>query len=207
MIVTFMRHPAIDTTGERCIGQADVELSPDGQATLMSLAEKACRQKPDRILCSDLQRSRLLAEAIATRLGLRLEPDPIWREVSFGRWENRTWSDIQAEEPRVFSEWVADFEQVAPPGGESFQQLQARVISAIWSQLSDAQKRTYDGHTLVVTHAGVIRAAVSAFSNLPLRCTFEYAVPYGGQTSFHWNGTRWNMLNVTEVRNSQLRMQ
>jgi alpha-ribazole phosphatase len=207
MIVTLMRHPAIDTNGDLCLGQADVELSPDGHATLMSLAEKACRQKPDRILCSDLQRSRLLAEAIATRLGLCAEPDPIWREVNFGRWENRTWSDIQAEEPQAFSEWVADFEKVAPPGGESFQQLQARVISAIWSRIIGAQKRTHDGHTLVVTHAGVIRAAVSVFSKLSLRCAFEYAVPYGGQTSFHWNGTHWNLLNVTEARNSQRRMQ
>ncbi|HYY31021.1 MAG TPA: histidine phosphatase family protein [Chthoniobacterales bacterium] len=222
MVLTFMRHPTIDATGERCIGQTDVELSPEGQTALISLAEKACRQRPDRILCSDLQRCRLLAEAIAIRRGgLCVEPDPIWREVSFGRWENRRWSDIQAKEPRALSDWIADFEKVTPPGGESFRQLQARVISAICRLTVSVcnasngghvgthcllppiraggprQADASTGHVLVVTHAGVIRAVVSAFSSLPLRRAFQYPVPYGGQTSFYWNGTNWSIRDIT----------
>jgi alpha-ribazole phosphatase len=203
VILTFLRHPAIDATDERCIGQTDVELSPEGQTALISLAENACRQRPDRILCSDLQRCRLLGEAIATRLGLCLELDPIWREVSFGRWENRTWKDIQKKESRELSEWMADFEKVSPPGGESFQQLQARVLSAISSRLTTPGKGASEGHTFLVTHAGVIRAVVSAFSNLPLRRAFQYPVPYGGQTSFHWNGADWSSLDLIGTRSTQ----
>jgi alpha-ribazole phosphatase len=204
MILTLMRHPAINATGERCIGQTDVELSPEGQTALPSLAEEARRLQPDRILCSDLRRCRLLGEAIGTRLGLRVEQDPIWREVSFGRWENRTWSDIEAEEPGALSEWISDFENVAPPGGESFQQLQARVISAICTRLTNALELLPKGHAVVVTHAGVIRAAISAFANLPLRRAFEYAVPYGGQTSFLWKRTNWSMLKVSGARTISL---
>jgi alpha-ribazole phosphatase len=218
MILTFMRHPPVDAAGGRCIGQTDVELSPEGQTALLSLVEDACRRRPDRILCSDLKRCRLLAEAIAARLGRRAEPDPIWREVSFGTWENRTWSDIQTREPRALSDWLTDFEKVIPPGGESFQQLQARVIYAVWSRLAqfpsrrgtaeaatnaailsrtpNTQKPFHTGHVLVVTHAGVIRAAVAAFSNLPLRRTFEFAVPYGAQTTFRWDGNNWSMADV-----------
>ena len=95
------------------------------------LQRKACRLRPDKILCSDLKRCQLLAEAIAARLGLFAEPDPIWREVSFGTWENRTWSDIQAREPHVLSEWITNFDTVAPPDGESFEQLQARVLTGV----------------------------------------------------------------------------
>jgi alpha-ribazole phosphatase len=203
MIVTFMRHPAIAATGERCIGQTDVELSAEGQTTLISLAENACRQRPDRILCSDLQRCRLLGEAIATRLGLCLEPDPIWREVSFGRWENRTWRDIQEKEPRALSEWMADLEKVSPPGGESFQQLQARVLSAISNRLTTPEDGATERRTFLVTHAGVIRAVVSAFSNLPLRRVFQYPVSYGGQTSFHLNGTDWSSLDLIGTRSTR----
>ena len=47
-------------------------------------------------------------------------------------------------------------------------------------------------HYLVVTHAGVIRAAASAFSGTPLRYAFESAVPYGSLTSFHWDGIQWS---------------
>ena len=43
MILTFMRHPPIEAKSERCIGQTNVELSPEGRAALISLA-RAQRQ-------------------------------------------------------------------------------------------------------------------------------------------------------------------
>ncbi len=126
--------------------------------------------RPDKILCSDLQRCQLLAEAIAVRLGLFAEPDPIWREVNFRNWENRTWCEIRAGEPQVLSEWITNFDTVAPPAGESFAQLQARVLTGVEGKMlvtgaksvarGGQYGRTPVSHYLVVTHAGVIRAAV-----------------------------------------------
>jgi broad specificity phosphatase PhoE len=199
MILTFMRHPPIDAGSERCIGQTNVELSPEGRAALLPLAEEACRLKPDKILSSDLQRCQLLAEAIATRLGLLAEPDPVWREVSFGTWENRTWSDIQAREPHVFSEWITNFDMVAPPVGESFENLQARVLRGVKGKIVGPNCDTPALHYLVITHAGVIRAAVSAFSGLPLRKAFELAVPYGSHTSFCWDGNHWSKNHAERI--------
>jgi alpha-ribazole phosphatase len=196
MILTLMRHPPIEARGDRCIGQTNVELSLEGRTALLPLAEKACRLNPDKILCSDLQRCQLLAEAIAGRLGLFAEPDPIWREVSFGSWENRTWSDIQAREPQVLSEWTTSFDTIAPPAGESFAQLQARVLTGVESRIVCNTGATPVSHYLVITHAGVIRAVVSGFSGLPLRKTFELAVPYGSLTSFCRDGSRWKPFDL-----------
>jgi broad specificity phosphatase PhoE len=211
MIVTFMRHPPIEAKGERCLGQTNVELSPEGREALIPLAEQACRLRPDKILCSDLQRCVLLAEAIALRLGLLSEPDPVWREVNFGTWESRTWSDIQTKEPHRLSEWMADFDTVAPPAGESFADLRNRVLRGIESKLIGAKHdaaiapATRSGanpgalsvtHCLIVTHAGVIRAAMSAFSGLPLRRAFELRVPYGSYASFCRHGSRWNSIDT-----------
>jgi alpha-ribazole phosphatase len=211
MILTLMRHPPIEAKGERCIGQTNVELSPEGRAALIPLAEEASRLRPDKILCSDLQRCQVLAEAIASRLGLSSEPDPIWREISFGTWESRTWSDIQAKEPDRLSEWMADFETIAPPAGETFADLQARVLRGIESKLDGAKDdgaaapATRSGaktgplsttHYLIVTHAGVIRAAISAFSGLPLRRVFELSVPYGSCTTFCRHGSRWSPMDL-----------
>jgi alpha-ribazole phosphatase len=213
MILTLMRHPPTNAESETCIGQTNVELSPEGRTALIPLAGEVCRLRPNQILCSDLKRCQLLAEAIAARLGLLAESDPIWRELSFGTWENRTWSDIQAREPQALSEWMANFDMVAPPAGESFQQLQARVLKGIESKiLCDTGEmpvrsemntgRRAMPHCLVVTHAGVIRAAVSAFSDLPLRKAFELAVPYGSHTSFRRRGNRWSPLDIVAGRRS-----
>jgi broad specificity phosphatase PhoE len=182
MRLIFMRHPAVEFATLRCIGQTDVDLSMEGKSTLKSLAEEACRLLPDQILSSDLKRCRLLAERIADRLRIKPVFDPIWREIDFGLWENRTWDAIRREEADAFSEWVADFVRTPAPGGESFWQLQKRTLVAI-SRIDPTSSTV-----LVVTHAGVIRAAHSAFADLPLSRAFDYNIPCGG------------MLNLAGVR-------
>jgi alpha-ribazole phosphatase len=174
MILTFMRHPAIVLESGRCIGQTDVDLSSAGNSSLESLAGKACRLLPDIIVSSDLKRCRLLTERIAARLCIAPVYDPIWREIDFGSWENRTWDSIRDEQSEALAEWAADFVTIAPPGGESFLQLQRRVLDGISKLDLNAV------HVLVVTHAGVIRAAHAALSGLPLCRAMEYHIPYGG---------------------------
>ena len=182
MTLTLMRHPHIDFATQRCLGQTDVDLSFEGRSSLKSLASEACRLCPDRVVSSDLKRCRLLAEEIAARLRTRPVFDPIWREIDFGFWENRTWEAIRREETEAFAEWVADFVTTAPPGGESFWQLQKRILSAIDAiSRIGAPKRV--PALLVVTHAGVMRAAHAAFAGLPLSQAFDYKVPYGAM--FH----------------------
>ena len=193
------------------LGKQTSNSRPKARAALIPLAEEASRLRPDKILCSDLQRCQVLAEAIALRLGLLSEPDPVWREINFGTWESRTWSDIQAKEPDRLSEWMADFETIAPPAGETFADLQARVIRGIESKLLGAKDdgavapATRSGaktgplpttHCLIVTHAGVIRAVMSAFSGLPLRRAFELSVPYGSCTTFCRRGSRWSPMDL-----------
>jgi broad specificity phosphatase PhoE len=211
-----MRHPHIDFATQRCIGQTDVDLSLAGKSSLKSLAGEACRLFPDRVISSDLKRCRLLAEEIAGRLRIRPVFDPIWREIDFGLWENRTWEAIRREETEAFAGWVADFVATAPPGGESFLQLQKRALSAIDAMLPDRTEEmaqtnscASDGphlHTsfsisptdapkgvpaaLVVTHAGVMRAAYAAFASLPLSRAFDYQIPFGG------------MLHLRRLRNA-----
>jgi broad specificity phosphatase PhoE len=217
MMLTFMRHPAIEAMGERCIGQTNVELSPEGRAALIPLAEEGSRLRPDKVLCSDLQRCQMLAEAIAFRLGLTSEADPVWREISFGTWEGRTWNDIQAKEPHRLNEWIADFETVAPPAGESFADLQARVLRGIETKLVGAKHdagvapatrsvanpgTSSTTHYLIVTHAGVIRAAMSAFFGLPLRRAFDFRVPYGCRTTFCRHGSHWSPVDLVPAGRS-----
>ncbi|HEX7194828.1 MAG TPA: alpha-ribazole phosphatase family protein [Chthoniobacterales bacterium] len=174
MRLIFMRHPAVEFATLRCFGQTDVDLSFAGNSSLKPLAEEASGLLPEQVLSSDLKRCRLLAEQIADRLRITPVFDPIWREIDFGFWENRTWAAIQREEPEAFAEWVADFVATPAPGGESFLQLQKRALTAI------SKINPISSNVLVVTHAGVIRAAYSAFANLPLSRAFDYNIPYGG---------------------------
>jgi len=50
------------------------------------------------------------------------------------------------------------------------------------------------GSLLVVTHAGVIRAAVCALSDLPLRRAFELEVSCGSTTCLRWKDDHWSIV-------------
>ena len=106
----------------------------------------------DRIVTSPLRRCRLLAERISRELDAPLSEDPRLQEMDFGRWEGMAWSAIPRSE---IDAWAASFQHARPHGGESVSMLRRRVLEAI----DDYTGRT--GHTLIVTHAGIIKAALA----------------------------------------------
>ncbi|MFN4100141.1 MAG: histidine phosphatase family protein, partial [Pararhodobacter sp.] len=106
-----------------------------------------------RILSSPLSRCRLLAEAVAEARGHNVTIDPRLTEMDFGRWESLLWSAIPRTE---IDAWRDDFLDARPHGGESVRDLADRVQAA----LDDAARGPVP--VLVVTHAGVIKAAKAA---------------------------------------------
>ncbi len=194
MNVYLMRHPAREGDKGLCIGQTDVGLSAEGRASLPQLCQKAADLKPSRVVCSDLQRCRILAEGIARRLDLTVEINPQWRERNFGDWENRTFDQIQNEDPHNLAAWMANYVEIAPPGGESFQQLQTRALGAL-NQLGPISGETI----LVATHAGLIRSLISAAAGLSLKRVFEIGVNYGGLTHLAWRDGKWTLVSPLEL--------
>lgn len=147
----FVRHPPLPQMRGTCYGRLDA--MPEAQAFVDAAAALAA-QLPDRPLaCSPSLRCRRLAEALhADALARGRSPRPPrvdarLRELDFGDWEGQRWDAI----PRAALEaWSADVAGFAPPGGESFDSLVDRVREALGA---------LDGPHVVVTHAGVIRAA------------------------------------------------
>src|SRR5439155_1311604 len=67
------------------------------------------------------------AAAIAQNRSLLVRPEPRLRELHFGAWEGLNYAQIQQADPTALAAWEANPEQVAPPGGETLADLQARV--------------------------------------------------------------------------------
>ena len=82
--------------------------------------------KAARIVSSDLVRTIETANAIQAER-TRLAHDSDLREMHFGAWENRSFKDVSADTPdqvRAFYENPGD---IAPPNGESWNMVRARV--------------------------------------------------------------------------------
>lgn len=151
MALILLRHlaPAEAPRG-MCYGRTDLAPPPMPAAALAAIAARVAR--PERIVASPLRRCRVLALALGARLRLPVRFDPGWREIDFGRWEGRPWAEIPRGE---LDAWAADLLRARPHGGESVAMLLARTRRAIG-------RLPPGGRTLVVTHAGPIRAALVA---------------------------------------------
>lgn len=142
------RHPPVSFSG-LCYGRLDCEV-----IITASMVEDVCAQlsaPPDVVWSSNLVRCEVLAKAVSVKLGAALRIDQRLLEMSFGRWEGRTWIDIEAEEPEMLETWYRTWEHRGTPGGESALQLEERVRSW-WLSLNANQTH------MLIAHAGVIRA-------------------------------------------------
>ena len=150
MAVILVRHTRPAVPAGVCYGVTDLDLAPtfDVEAAAVLAALPAA----DRLVSSPLQRCRQLAERIGAARGLAPVLDERLREFDFGGWEGVPWDSIPRKE---LDAWAADFFHARPHGGESVQMLRARVAAAI------ADYRRSSVPHVVVTHAGVIKAALA----------------------------------------------
>ena len=169
MALILLRHTTPDVAAGTCYGRTDLDVA----GTFQDEAEQALSALPsiDHIVTSPLTRCRRLAEFVGARLDLPVEQDVRIREMDFGTWEGQAWSAIPRGE---LDQWAGDFYRARPHGGETVAMLHARTLAAVetWNQT--------DRTGLLVTHAGVIRAALARGET---SSDFQTAIDFGGHIS------------------------
>ncbi len=155
--VVLVRHGQTPTTGKTLPGRAPgLHLSDTGRAQAEAVAARLGEVKTIHALYSSpLERTRETAAPIARTLGLRTKIDRGLIECDFGQWTGAElgklvklpeWSTVQ-KSPSIF----------CFPNGESFVEMQTRIVSTI-----AALCQRHRGETIVcVSHADPIKAALA----------------------------------------------
>jgi probable phosphoglycerate mutase len=153
----LLRHGATPLTADkRFSGVGDPELSALGLQQVDAVARRlAARGGVDAVVSSPLQRTVQTAQAAADALGLSVEIDPGLRETDFGLWDGHTFAEVRERWPAEHRAWLAST-AVAPPGGESFDAVAARVLAARDGLLERFARRT----VLVVSHVTPIKTLI-----------------------------------------------
>ncbi|GAA1627989.1 bifunctional RNase H/acid phosphatase [Catellatospora bangladeshensis] len=152
--LVLVRHGETELTAQkRYSGRGDVPLSEVGERQAALAGVRVAGLRPDRVVSSPLSRCRATAAAVAEAAGgvpVSVEKDLI--ECDFGAWEGLTFSDVRERYPAELDAWLGST-SVAPPKGESFQQVAKRVRGAM-GRLQQA----YEGQTVaVVSHVSPIK--------------------------------------------------
>ena len=164
MQVFLIRHPRPLIGTGICYGQIDVDCE-DPLPVATRLRTKLPKGIP--VISSPLSRARKLAERLDP--GTRI--DPRLSEINFGEWEGKSWDDIGREALEV---WARDVLNFAPPGGESVARLQQRAIE--FAVTLDMPR------VALVTHAGIIRALIGYWRQLPFEEWTQLTVDFGDMT-------------------------
>lgn len=138
---------------DRFMGQTDIGLSEAGEQQAMRLGTRLMREPIEAAYASTLTRAWRTAEVALRDRNVVVTRDPAWSEACYGAWEGHSWQEVIDRDADLVARRRADLANVAPPGGETFLQLQRRLVEAI-----DALRLKHDGATvLVVAHGGPLR--------------------------------------------------
>jgi broad specificity phosphatase PhoE len=139
-----------------------VGLSAKGRAEIGAVAGRLAAEKIDAIYASPLQRTRETAEILSDRLAVPVQYRDDVIELDFGEWTGLTADEIRKDER--WQMWNSCRSIAAIPGGESWRQVQDRVVHALF----DLQRLHPNESVVVVSHGDVIRAALLFALGMPL---------------------------------------
>lgn len=166
----LLRHALCEIPAGHCLGQLDVPLSAAGENQAQLLRERWQGELPVQVWCSDLQRARRTAEILLAGSGIVPRLDPRLREICLGSWQGCSWDALYREQQAHMQHWGSHWLDTAPPGGESGRELQRRV-AAWWKET----RASAPGSTLVVAHAGSLRALASLLDGGDAATMFDHA--------------------------------
>jgi broad specificity phosphatase PhoE len=138
-----------------------VGLSEKGRAEAAMQAGRLAGEKIEVIYSSPMQRTRETAEILADRLGLSIRYREDVIEIDYGEWTGLTFDQIRRDER--WQMWSRSRGIAAIPGGESWRQVQERVVGALF----DLQQAHPDGSVAIVSHGDVIKAALLFALGMP----------------------------------------
>lgn len=176
--VYVIRHGRPETPDARsyCIGGgSNPPLSKEGRRQAKALTQCFDGLGIASVYCSALRRSRETAEILSG--GIReIRELPCLDEIDVGEWEGKSFDDIRAEYPEIYTSRGKDW-SISPPGGEELGHAAARMEGA----LAEIIAREADD-ALVVTHDGAIRALLWKLLNLDTKKDAIMRQAYGSVT-------------------------
>jgi alpha-ribazole phosphatase len=171
MEIYLVRHTETLCEKGICYGQSDVGILEPYDVVF----EHIIKQLPKKavLYSSPLKRCALLAKHMQenTQIDTVIE-DSRLKEMNFGDWELEKWDAIPQE---VLNPWMEDFVNVRVPNGESFVDLNDRVLDFLENVIPKDSGKPI----IIVAHAGVIRSILCKINEVPLKDAFQYSVDYG----------------------------
>ena len=178
----LVRHGATALSPEkRFSGRGDPALTEAGVEQARAIAARLSSYGVTAVVASPLTRAMQTARLIADGLGLDVAVDEGLVETDFGDWEGLTFGEVRERWPKEMQAWLDD-PAVAPPGGEPFTAVFARVAAVRERLLRDYA----ESRVAVVSHVTPIKAMVRDALAAPAHVLHRMRLDPGSLTTIDW---------------------
>jgi len=195
-LLLLIRHGENDfvKTGKLPGLSAGIHLNERGLNQAQALGE-ALRVVPIRaVYASPLERAMETAEPIARARKLQIVQEPDLRDANVGKWQGKSLKSLRLTKAwRVVQHSPSRFQF---PEGESFMDLQTRIVSALERIIRKYNKPK--DIVAVVFHADPIKLAVAHFLGLPLDHFQRLSCDTGSLTAIYAGEMEANLLKLNQ---------
>ena len=182
-LVYLLRHGEVaGSWRDRIYGCLDIPMSEAGCAQARRQAEQLSSLNLALVVSSGLARTEYGAACLRSgRDALRVD-DPELRELDRGAWAGKSLAELERDHPGAWKHWHGAPARRSPPGGESLDQLAARVLPRVrfWAA------RHAGSAIALVTHGWVIRVIVLHVLGLSNDHALRLDVRTGDITVLDW---------------------
>jgi probable phosphoglycerate mutase len=172
--LVMVRHGATSHTADKRfsggLASSNPGLTDEGRAQVREVAEwlAPLGAAVEAVVASPVRRTRESAEILAERLGLDVVEEPGFAEMEFGAWDGLTFAEVRERHPEEIAGWLGSLD-VAPTGGESFREVEQRVLAGLARVVERFAGRT----VIVVSHVTPIKTLVAHAVDAPLTALFR----------------------------------
>lgn len=167
--ILIIRHGETFSNAQRRFsGHQDVDLTKKGIWQAEKLAARLANLPIKAIFSSDLKRSIHTATIINQSHKLNLHIEPLFREISFGKWEGLRFEEIETENNKENYQYWWSEPSKPLPGGESVLEMKKRVLSGLEKIISQYDLDDECNTIALVCHGGVARIIIGIALDIPL---------------------------------------
>lgn len=181
----------------RIQGHLDIPLNDTGRWQARQLGQALADESIAAIYSSDLLRAWDTAAEIARVAGVPPVAERGLRERGFGRFEGRTFREIEAEWPDHATQWRRRVPHWVPPeGGESLLSLRERIGRTVHTL---AERHAGDA-IVVVAHGGVLDALYRLATGQAVDAPRTWELPNAAINRLLWTPASLSLVGWSDTR-------
>lgn len=126
----------------------------------------------DNIVSSPLLRCKSFSEELAKKLNIPLQIEYDFKEVGFGTWEGLSREQVKQRNLKEYTDFYEDPVLNRPEESENLEDFKKRVVDVYRKVVLENQNKK----TLIVAHAGVIRAILAETVDASLNGMYHFKI-------------------------------